>query len=79
MKYLNSPVSCLYPTLSDRKMLYHCFHFNSFLASSDFCRLLITFANSLDPDQDQQNVGLDLDPNCLTLADRVPERLFRKS
>ena len=31
------------------------------------CRLLITFANSLDPDQAQQNVGPDLDPNCLTL------------
>ena len=29
------------------------------------CHLLITFANSLDPDQDQQNVGPDLDPNCL--------------
>ena len=40
---------------------------NSFLASSDFCHLLKTFANSLDPDQDQQNVGPDLDPNCLTL------------
>ena len=26
-----------------------------------------TFANSLDPDQAQQNVGLDLFPNCLTL------------
>ena len=25
---------------------------NSFLASCDFCRLLITFPNSLDPDQD---------------------------
>ena len=25
--------------------------------------LLITFANSLDPDQDRQNVGHDLDPN----------------
>ena len=43
-------------------------HFNSFLASSDFCCLLITFLpNSLDPDQDQLNVGPDLDPNCLTL------------
>ena len=31
------------------------------------CRLLITFANSLDPDQARQNVGPDLDPNCLTL------------
>ena len=28
--------------------------------------LLINFANSLDPDQAQQNVGPDLDPNCLT-------------
>ena len=25
------------------------------------------FANSLNPDEDQQNVSLDLDPNCLTL------------
>ena len=31
------------------------------------CRLLITFANSLDPDQAQQFVGPDLDRNCLTL------------
>ena len=28
----------------------------SFLASGHFFRLLITFANSLDPDQDRQNV-----------------------
>ena len=26
-----------------------------------FCRLLIAFANSLDPDQDRQNVGPNLD------------------
>ena len=38
--------------------------FKSFLASSDFCHLLITFANSLDPDL---NVGPDRDPNCLIL------------
>ena len=31
--------------------------------SGDFCRLLITFANSLDPDQAWQNIGSDLDPN----------------
>ena len=31
------------------------------------CRLLITFANSFDPDQDRLNVGPDLDPNCLTI------------
>ena len=40
----------------------HVFH-----AGGDFCRLLITFANSLDPNQARQNVGPDLDPNCLTL------------
>ena len=38
-----------------------------FLASSDFCRLLLTFAKCLDPDQDRHDVGPDLDPNCLTL------------
>ena len=38
-----------------------------FPASSDFCRLLMTSANSLDPDQARQNVRPDLDPNCLTL------------
>ena len=39
---------------------------NSFLASSDFCHLLITFPNSLDPAQDRLDVGPDLDPNHLT-------------
>ena len=29
--------------------------------------MLITFANSLDPDQARHFVGPDLDPNCLTL------------
>ena len=43
------------------------FSFNSLLASDDFCHLLITFANFLDPDQDGQNVGPDLEPNRLTL------------
>ena len=39
----------------------------SFLAGGIFRRLLISFVNSLDPDQARQNVGPDLDPNCLTL------------
>ena len=42
----------------------------------DFCRLLITFANSSDQDQDRQNVCPDLDPNPLTLCS-VPKRIFR--
>ena len=36
-------------------------------ASSDFCLLLKTFANSLDPDQDWKNLSPDLDQNHLTL------------
>ena len=43
-------------------------YFNSFPASGNFCHLLITFVNSLDPDQAQQNIGPGLDPNCLTLC-----------
>ena len=39
----------------------------SILAICYFWRLLITFANSLDQDQDRQNVGPDLEPNYLTL------------
>ena len=39
----------------------------SFLAWGDFCHLLITFANSLNPDQGQHNVDPGLDPYCLTL------------
>ena len=30
---------------------------NSYLASGEFCRLLRTFTNSLDPYQDRQNQG----------------------
>ena len=33
---------------------------------SEFFHQLINFANSLDPDQDCQNAGPDLDSNCLT-------------
>ena len=30
------------------------------------CHLLITFANSLEPNEARQNVEPDQDPNCLT-------------
>ena len=43
------------------------------------CRLLITFANSLDPDQDQQNIGPDLDPNSLTLIVFMKDFFKKKS
>ena len=44
----------------------NCSVFNSLPAGGDFCHPLRTFANSLDQDQARQNVGPDLDPNCLT-------------
>ena len=40
---------------------------NSCLASGNFCCLLITFANSLNPDQDRHNVVTDLGSNRLEL------------
>ena len=39
----------------------------TFLVGGKFCCLLITFANSLDPDLDWQNVCPDMGPNGLTL------------
>ena len=51
-------------------------HFNSSPASGAFCCLLITFANSLNPDQAGQNIRPDLDPNCLLFCDGIPERFF---
>ena len=53
--------TCILGILSSQKN-----EINSFPARFKFCRLLITFANSLDPDQARQNVGPDLDPNCFT-------------
>ena len=40
--------------------------------------MLRTFANSLDQDQDRQNVNPYLDPNHLTVYDSVPERTYEK-
>ena len=51
---------------SQKVVSRNCFVFNSLPASSHYCHLLVTFANSLDPDQARQNVEPDLDPNCLT-------------
>ena len=48
--------------------------FNSLLASSDFYHLLITFANSLDPDQARPNVGPELGPNFLTPKIQHPNK-----
>ena len=39
----------------------------SFLANGDFCCMMITLANSLNPDQNRRNIDPDKDPNRLTL------------
>ena len=49
----------------------------SMLTSGDFCRLLITFANSLEPDQDRQYVGPDLDPKLFDTLIGVPEYFLK--
>ena len=43
---------------SQKGVSRNCSAFNSLPASGNFCHLLITFANSLDQDQVQQNVFL---------------------
>ena len=50
-----------YQTLADAVKVRRC------TINCNFCHLQISFTNSLDPDQDRQNVGPDLNPNCLTL------------
>ena len=51
--------------LSQKVESTSCFVFNSLPARVYVCCLLITFANSLDPDQAQHFVAPDLYPNFL--------------
>ena len=44
-------------------------------ASGDFCRLLIIFANSLDSDQDKQNIGPDMEIG-INISESVPKNFF---
>ena len=55
--------SFIYTKKKNKKISFD-LSFNPFPACGNFCRLLINFANSLEPDQARQNVGPDLDPNC---------------
>ena len=48
---------------------------NSFPANGDFCRLLIIFANSLDPYQARQMSGL-IWVHTVLHSDGIPERFF---
>ena len=43
------------------------------------CLLLLTFANSLDPDHAQQNVRPDLNPNCFDPLMVFLEEFSKKS
>ena len=53
-----------------------CKHWLTLSMLAATCCLMIFFANNLDPDQDRQNVGPDLDPNRLKRlsADASKER-----
>ena len=51
-------------------------NFIYFLSLSVVC--LITFAKSLGPDQTRQNLGPDLDPNCLTPIKAFLKEIFEK-
>ena len=62
-------------TVSD-KSINSCL-ISSFHASGNFCHLLITFANSLEPEQDWHNVGSGLVPNGLTLWECSWKKLFK--
>ena len=55
-----------------------CIFETTIVYSTYLWRLLITFANRLEPDQAWQNVGPDLDPNCLTLMVFL-KGLFKKN
>ena len=65
-KKFSVEVYCQYFSYFSLETFEHA-HLIGYHAKGDSCRLLITFANSLAPDQDRQNVGPDLDLNCLTL------------
>ena len=49
---------------------------NSFLASGDFCCLLIAFANSLDLGQHRLYIGAELDTDRFPPSDSVFVRVF---
>ena len=63
--------------------MYSCFaHFlifkNYHLIRGNFCRLLTTFANSLDPDQDRQVLSVLIWFKTVWHYNSAPERLFLK-
>ena len=54
-------------------------YLNSLPANGDFCQLMISFANSLDPDPARQNVRPDLDTNLIVChSNCIPESMSLK-
>ena len=49
---------------------------NSVIASTDFCRLLKTFTNSLVQDQDRQNVSPDLDQTMIGILKEFLKKVY---
>ena len=62
MEKLESNEINLSQGFSQKVVTTSCFVFISLPARGNFCCLLLTFANSLGPDQAWQNVVPDLDP-----------------
>ena len=61
------------PKPQQRSLLLMRKSINSLPASGEFCHLLITFANSLDPDQGRQK-----DPKCFRHSDGISKKLILK-
>ena len=57
----------LWQILTSAAVMIDVLRANYFPSCVNFSSLLMTFANSSDPDQEQQTLNPDLDPNCLTL------------
>ena len=59
---INKSANCLEIWLANYADIGINISLNSLPASDNFCRLLIIFANNLDPDQARHFFGPDLDP-----------------
>ena len=56
-RYKNKCIRIIVDNVMDKRVLIPIPVVNYFVANGDFYCLLISFANILDPDQDQQNAG----------------------
>ena len=72
------PARCLNWLKLSATALYKRSCLNSLVYENLMSRIPKLFANSLDPDQDRQNVSLNLDLNCLILCN-IHEGILKKA